>query len=73
MDMSLVYMGGYNEGVVFLRKPLGKLIAHTGGFRWGYIPRLEGLTHLVGDGIPLLYPAGDNLIYPSVVILPTIV
>ena len=51
MDMGLVNVGTDDEGVFFLRKPLGKLHAQPIGFLRGDLPRAEGLADMVGDHI----------------------
>ena len=64
MNMALVNMSADNEGMVLFEKSLSKLKAHLVGLFRCYLPRPEGLTHLIGNYITVLLSSGKLEILP---------
>ncbi len=64
VDMPLIYVGGYHEGVLPLREARCELIANLVRLLRRYFPGLEGLTNLIINHITLLRSAGDFLVLP---------
>lgn len=64
MDVVLIRVGTYNEGMVAFEEPLGKFIANTVGFLRRNLTGAEGLTHLIGNHIAFLVTPGQIEILP---------
>ena len=64
--MNVLFIGvrGNEKGVSSFQKPLGKLIAHAVCFLRRDLTGLKGLSHLIGDHVALLLPAGEGFVLP---------
>ena len=58
VDMLFVGMGADDKGMLAFQKAGGKFIAHLMRFRRRNLARLEGLAHLIGNHIVVLFPPG---------------
>ena len=64
VDMRPVGVGGNDKGVFTLQKSLGKLVADAVCFFRRDLPRLERLSHLIGDHITFLTAPSGLLVQP---------
>ena len=64
--MNVLFIGvrGNEKGVSAFQKPLGKLISHAVCFLRRDLTGLKGLSHLIGDHVVPLLPAGEVFVLP---------